>query len=160
MGQDAVRPSRHVDEQIEFLGGEAHLVAVGVDAPRVEVDPEIAELERRGLVGGRAGAAEGPNAIRKWFYRLVAAGDIKIADLGNMEMSDDLHADHDRATQAIAIALGKAERVAVLGGGHDWGYCPIAALMQGGSVGFVNFDAHLDVRASKVHHSGTSHWRA
>jgi formiminoglutamase len=47
-----------------------------------------------------------------------------------------------------------------LGGGHDWGYCPIAALMQGGGVGFVNFDAHLDVRPSKVHHSGTSYWRA
>lgn len=112
------------------------------------------------LNGGRAGAKDGPNAIRKWFYRLVSPGDSKIADLGDMEMTDDLHADHDRATDAIAIALGKAEKVAVLGGGHDWGFCPIAALMQGGTVGFVNFDAHLDVRPSKVHHSGTSYWRA
>ena len=112
------------------------------------------------LNGGRVGAAEGPGAVRKWFYRLVSTGEVKIADLGDMEMSDDLHADHDRATEAIAIALGKAERVAVLGGGHDWGYCPIAALQQGGSVGFVNFDAHLDVRPSRIHHSGTSYWRA
>lgn len=112
------------------------------------------------LNGGRPGAAEGPSAIRKWFYRLVSPGDVAIADLGDLEMSDDLHADHNRAIQAIAIALGSAERVAILGGGHDWGFCPIAALMQGGNVGFINFDAHLDVRPSKVHHSGTSYWRA
>jgi len=116
----------------------------------------------RGVVlnGGRPGASEGPNCIRKWLYRLVPPGETNLADLGNMVMSDDLHADHERASEAIAIALGHASRVAILGGGHDWGYCPIAALMQGGSVGFVNFDAHLDVRASKVHHSGTSYWRA
>jgi formiminoglutamase len=112
------------------------------------------------LNGGRIGAALGPAAIRKWFYRLVPPCDVALADLGDMEMTDDLHADHDRAAEAIAIALGSASRVAILGGGHDWGFAPIAALMQGGSVGFVNFDAHLDVRPSKAHHSGTSYWRA
>ncbi|MDQ2985617.1 MAG: formimidoylglutamase [Armatimonadota bacterium] len=112
------------------------------------------------LNGGRPGAAEGPAAIRKWLYRLVAPKPIGIADLGDLTMSDDLHADHERAAQAIAIALGHASRVAVLGGGHDWGFSPISALMQGGSAGFINFDAHLDVRPSKVHHSGTSYWRA
>ena len=112
------------------------------------------------LNGGRVGAAVAPNEIRKWFYRLISKCDAKIADLGNFEMTDDLHGDHDRATQAIAAALGKADKVAILGGGHDWGYSPIAALQQGGRVGFVNFDAHLDVRPSKIHHSGTSYWRA
>src|SRR5687767_14836584 len=98
------------------------------------------------LNGGRVGAASGPNAIRKWFYRLVPPLDsVSIADLGDLTMSDDLHSDHNRAIQAIAIALGNAERVAILGGGHDWGFCPIAALMQGGRAGFINFDAHLDV---------------
>jgi formiminoglutamase len=112
------------------------------------------------LNGGRPGAAEGPNAIRKWLYRLVPPRHLALADLGDLGMTDDLDADHRTATSAIAAALGHADKVAVLGGGHDWGYCPIAALMQGGIAGFVNFDAHLDVRASKVHHSGTSYWRA
>jgi formiminoglutamase len=150
------------DSEDKRLGDIAQMVSLQ-DFDKQRWDWAIIGLpDDRGVAlnGGRVGAAEGPAAIRKWFYRLVATGDVKIADLGDMEMSDDLHADHDRATEAIAIALGKAERVAVLGGGHDWGYCPIAALQQGGSVGFVNFDAHLDVRPSKVHHSGTSYWRA
>jgi formiminoglutamase len=150
------------DSEDKRLGDIAQMVSLQ-DFDKQRWDWAIIGLpDDRGVAlnGGRVGAAEGPAAIRKWFYRLVSTGDVKIADLGDMEMSDDLHADHDRATEAIAIALGKAERVAVLGGGHDWGYCPIAALQQGGSVGFVNFDAHLDVRPSKVHHSGTSYWRA
>lgn len=112
------------------------------------------------LNGGRPGAADGPAAIRKWLYRLVPTQDLRLADLGDLSMTDSLHADHATASDAIAIALGRSTRVAILGGGHDWGFSPIAALMQGGSVGFVNFDAHLDVRPSKVHHSGTSYWRA
>lgn len=117
----------------------------------------------RGVVlnSGRAGAAEGPTSIRNWLYRLVPPKrEIKIADLGDLEMTDDLHADHQTASDAIAIALGNAAKVAIIGGGHDWAFSPIAALLQGGSAGFVNFDAHLDVRPSKVHHSGTSYWRA
>ncbi|MER3462223.1 MAG: formimidoylglutamase, partial [Armatimonadota bacterium] len=39
-------------------------------------------------------------------------------------------------------------------------YSSVAALMQAGRTGFINVDAHLDVRASEVHHSGTSYWRA
>jgi formiminoglutamase len=150
------------DSEDKRLGDIAQMVSLQ-DFDKQRWDWAIIGLpDDRGVAlnGGRPGAAEGPAAIRKWFYRLVPTGDVKLADLGDMEMSDDLHADHDRAVQAIAIALGKAERVAVLGGGHDWGYCSIAALQQGGSVGFVNFDAHLDVRPSKVHHSGTSYWRA
>jgi formimidoylglutamase len=110
---------------------------------------------------GRIGAKEGPNAIRKWFYRLVPPNmKQRIADLGDLEMTNDLAVDHEEATQAIAFALSAAKRVAILGGGHDWGFCPIAALMKIGSVGFVNIDAHLDVRPSETRHSGTSYWRA
>lgn len=110
---------------------------------------------------GRPGAAEGPDAIRKWFYRLVPKTlDVKIADLGNLEMPGSLEASHALATDAVAVALGRARRVVVLGGGHDWAYSSIAALLQGGRTGFVNFDAHLDVRASPDQHSGTSFWRA
>jgi formiminoglutamase len=109
---------------------------------------------------GRPGAAQGPNKIREHFYKMVAPEPYKIADLGDLILSEDLDADHARATDAIVVALGRAKRVIVLGGGHDWGYAPIAALLQAGRTGFINVDAHLDVRASEVHHSGTSYWRA
>lgn len=110
---------------------------------------------------GRMGAREAPNAIRRWFYRLVpTTATAKIADLGDLEMTGDLNHDHEEATQAIAFALGISKRVAILGGGHDWGFSPIAACMKIGETGFINMDAHLDVRPSDVHHSGTSYWRA
>jgi formiminoglutamase len=110
---------------------------------------------------GRPGAAAGPNAIRSWFYRLVSPSpSARIADLGDLEMSPDLDHDHDLASEAIGIALEKADKVAILGGGHDWGFSPIQALLRRGGTGFINLDAHLDVRASNVHHSGTSYWRA
>jgi formiminoglutamase len=109
---------------------------------------------------GRPGAAQGPDRIREYFYKLVAHVGVRIADLGNLVLSRDLDADHALASEAIALALSRSKRVALLGGGHDWGYSPIATLMQAGRTGFINVDAHLDVRASEVHHSGTSYWRA
>lgn len=109
---------------------------------------------------GRPGAAQGPDRIREFFYKMVVHEVLRIADLGNLMLSRDLDADHALATEAIVLALSRAKRVALLGGGHDWGFSPVAALMQAGRTGFVNADAHLDVRASEVHHSGTSYWRA
>lgn len=109
---------------------------------------------------GRPGAAQGPDRIREFFYKMVAHDGLRVADLGNLVLSRDLDADHALATEAVVLALSRAKRVAVLGGGHDWGFSPIAALMQAGRTGFINVDAHLDVRASEVHHSGTSYWRA
>ncbi len=110
---------------------------------------------------GRGGAKEAPNAIRKWFYRLVPPRkDLHIADLGDLTMTNSLENDHSSGSEAISLALSRAKRVIILGGGHDWGFSPIQALLQMGRTGFVNFDAHLDVRASSVPHSGTSFWRA
>jgi formiminoglutamase len=110
---------------------------------------------------GRAGAKNGPNAIRKWLYRLVPpTRNSAIADLGDMAMTEDLHHDHEQAVGAVMFGLSHAKRVLILGGGHDWGFAPIKALMSGGRTGFVNLDAHLDVRASREEHSGTSYWRA
>ncbi|MCH8274660.1 MAG: formimidoylglutamase [Armatimonadetes bacterium] len=149
------------------------------DDPRlgdVTQTPTVREFEKRDwdivLIGlpddrgiamnrGRPGAAEGPSAIRKWFYRLVPpATDLRIADLGDLVMTDSLEADHAAATEATALGLSRAKRVALLGGGHDWAFSPIAALKQAGRTGFINLDAHLDVRPSAVPHSGTSYWRA
>lgn len=110
---------------------------------------------------GRPGTAAAPNAIRKWLYRLVPPQpSVKIADLGDLQMTDDINVDHEQATHAIAFALAHSKRLIVLGGGHDWGFSPLSALMKAGETGFVNFDAHLDVRPSQIHHSGTPYWRA
>ncbi|MGI8922562.1 MAG: formimidoylglutamase [Fimbriimonadales bacterium] len=155
-----------------FSRGDKHDPRLGDVAREVsfaELDKERWDLailgfpDDRGVTlnRGRPGAAAGPNVIRNWFYRLVPpTTGLMIADLGDLEMSSSLENDHATATTAIAAALGRAQRVVILGGGHDWGYSPIAALMQSGRTGFVNLDAHLDVRASETQHSGTSFWRA
>ena len=111
---------------------------------------------------GRPGAVEGPDAIRKRFYRLVAPTEnsLQIADLGDLRMTESLEGDHAAAADAIRLALLRAKRVTVLGGGHDWGFAPISAQLGKGRIGFINFDAHLDVRQSSVPHSGTSYRRA
>lgn len=116
----------------------------------------------RGIVlnGGRAGASQAPAAIRRWLYRLIApSGAWRIADLGNLKLSDDLEKDHRSAIEAMTVCLARAKRAILLGGGHDWGFAPIAALLQAGRAGFINVDAHLDVRPSATSHSGTSFWR-
>ncbi len=145
------------------LGEKAKLVS---PAEFSKADWDFAVLglpDERGILlnKGRPGASKGPNAIRKWFYRLVLPDqNPKIGDLGDLKMTSDLSYDHDEASQAIAFALTHSKKVIVLGGGHDWGYSPISALQKAGTVGFVNLDAHLDVRPSQVHHSGTPYWRA
>lgn len=110
---------------------------------------------------GRKGASEGPTALRHQFYRLVPPKhQIAIADLGDLVLSENLEADHNSASSLISVALGNADRVVILGGGHDWGFAPIRAIADMGRAGFVNIDAHLDVRPDKVSHSGTSYWKA
>ncbi|MEM4408940.1 MAG: formimidoylglutamase [Candidatus Caldarchaeum sp.] len=131
----------------------------------------------RGIVlnQGRPGAGEGPNAVRRAFYRLVPPWQsIRIADLGNLVMTESLTTDHSAGSYLIAQALASSRRVAVIGGGHDWGFAPIDAQAHSSNllakqtqkkareprVGFINFDAHLDVRVSNIPHSGTPFWRA
>ena len=59
MFDDAVGPSRKIYEQLEFLGRQPHLTAADVYSTRLEIDPEVADLERRHIAGvlGRAPAA-------------------------------------------------------------------------------------------------------
>jgi formiminoglutamase len=110
---------------------------------------------------GRKGASEGPTALRLQFYRLVPPKHpVSIADLGDLVLSDNLELDHEHASNLISVALGNADRVVVVVGGHDWGFAPIRAITGMGRTGFINIDAHLDVRPDKVPHSGTSYWRA
>src|SRR5205823_8957133 len=47
VAEDAVRMTRHIDEQLEPLRRETHFVAADVDAAGIDVDAEISRLERR-----------------------------------------------------------------------------------------------------------------
>lgn len=114
------------------------------------------------LNGGRPGAAEAPDRIRKFLYKMTppAAAAIRLIDWGNLSSSGPLPQRHLRARELAGEALGKGF-VLSLGGGHDYGFPDAAAfctrtLATNERPLVVNFDAHLDVRpADGPPHSGT-----
>lgn len=118
---------------------------------------------------GRPGAREAPDAIRRVLYRftLGAQGELEECqwgDLGNLCLAPTLAESHARAIQLVQLALAYAERVITLGGGHDYAYCDLRALLEsvpaGKRIGVVNLDAHLDVRPdTKGINSGTAFYR-
>lgn len=112
--------------------------------------------------GGRLGARDAPNTIRKYFYKMTPAllSPIlpKFSDTGDLDIEGSLE---ERQARAIAEAkkfLAKGARWIGLGGGHDWGYVDGTAFLDSFKENplIINFDAHMDVRPmSKGTNSGT-----
>ena len=105
--------------------------------------------------GGRAGAADGPGALRAALYRL--APDARYAkfeellrrtrDLGDLELTGDLEADQRNLGDAVAPHLRRGAFVIVLGGGHETSYGHFLGYVRAGRpVDILNWDAHPDVR--------------
>lgn len=123
--------------------------------------PQDIGVERN---GGRAGAAEAPDAIRRWLYRLTTF-DIEtstsiqpgaVADLGNIVCDGSLEEIHERLSLVVEQVCARGMVPIVLGGGHDVSYATITGAARAvGPVGALNIDAHLDVRSSSVRNSGT-----
>jgi formiminoglutamase len=114
--------------------------------------------------GGRLGAREAPNAIRKFLYRMVAT-DNRIYDRGNLQTDSPLPERHEYARNSALEALNENHHWIGLGGGHDYGYADGAGFLewsksQSKKPVIVNFDAHLDVRKPAADiNSGTPFYR-
>ena len=114
--------------------------------------------------GGRIGASEAPDEIRRWLYRLTTF-DIEtsrsiprgiVYDLGNIDCSGELEEIHSRLSAVVAHVCSLGAVPIVLGGGHDITYATITGAARFlGPVGAINIDAHLDVRDASVRNSGT-----
>jgi len=108
---------------------------------------------------GRAGAAKGPEEIRKALYRLaapdyLAPGDL--FDLGDNAIGGSLEEIHQRQFEIVSTLLAQSKKVIVLGGGNDLSYPDCRAYRTVYPTGLtVNVDAHLDIRRSPVANSGT-----
>ena len=108
--------------------------------------------------GGRAGASEGPDAIRQALKRYgttyciernIDASELKIADCGDLEVvAGDTAETHARLTSVVAKLLQCGVLPITLGGGHDLSFATIRALVASSDapVGGINVDAHLDLR--------------
>lgn len=110
--------------------------------------------------GGRAGAAQGPLAMRAALANLPVLGEPALFDAGDVGCDDDdLEAAQRRLAARVARSLEQGCLPLVLGGGHEvaWGtYQGIAAARPAGErLLIVNLDAHFDLRRAERGNSGT-----
>lgn len=104
---------------------------------------------------GRAGAAQGPDAVRRHLYKMTVPADrpweknFQLYDLGNAPVSSRLSETHASA-QAVAAEAAKAERTGVaVGGGHDFATPTFLGFQSSAPKarwGLINVDPHLDTR--------------
>lgn len=130
--------------------------------------------EDRGILAnkGRAGAAKGPDDVRRRLYKLTPGFNmdldrIKVIDAGNISTRAlTLEEVHIALQEAVSDAVSRGGIPLVIGGGHDLTYPGLAGLVRGAgikkdSLGLINVDAHLDVRTDENGiNSGTSFYRA
>lgn len=114
---------------------------------------------------GRAGAVDGPDAIRKVMGGLSNHWDsiFKINDFGNLVCDGDaLETQQSETTTAVSALLKKGYFSIVMGGGHDLAYAHFRGIRRAfaeKSVGIINLDAHFDLReVSSRGTSGTPFW--
>lgn len=113
------------------------------------------------LNGGRAGAKDGPDALRRALASFGAdfdqhrqtALEVGVYDAGDVQPAEGegegaLHATHDRVTRALREIHSMGLLPICVGGGHDLTFPGVRALSQhaGQPVGGINIDPHLDVR--------------
>lgn len=124
----------------ENLAGKPHgIVIVGL--------PDDAAIRN---VGGRQGAKEGPRAARQKLYKFTTgAPACPLYDIGDLEPEADIAATHRAGADLIRRIHAMGHTPLVLGGGHDLAYAEALALLEshpGKKLGFLNIDAHLDLR--------------
>jgi formiminoglutamase len=117
--------------------------------------------------GGRPGAAEGPNAIRRELFRLTPDAEQfdqftdlirHTVDLGNIAPTGDLETDQAALGAVLAPHLERGAIVVILGGGHETAFGHFLGYARRNcKVNVLNWDAHPDVRPlkEKQGHSGS-----
>lgn len=117
--------------------------------------------------GGRVGAAQAPDAIRKQFYKLTPDAENpkpfsklinQLDDVGNIRLEHDLDKNQQRMGQVLAGFLEQGIIPIILGGGHETAFGHFLGYAEAGiKTAIFNLDAHADVRSLKKEqsHSGS-----
>ncbi len=117
--------------------------------------------------GGRPGAADGPDAIRRALYKLTPDAEHpdlfadlldRTADLGDVPVTGDVEVDQQRLGDVLAPLLADGVVPVVLGGGHETSFGHFLGYVGAvQDVEMLNWDAHADVRPLKdgQAHSGS-----
>lgn len=104
--------------------------------------------------GGRSGAKDGPDSIRKMLGPLAnhLNASVSVYDYGNIIVEEDhLDAAQLLMRDTIYSFLQANHLPVILGGGHDAAYPHFLGIQKhlattGQTVGIINFDAHFDLR--------------
>lgn len=114
---------------------------------------------------GRAGAAGGPSAIRRHFYKLAMPMDfawesaLELYDVGNVRVAENIVETHRRTEAVVRALVARDVTVLALGGGHDFAAPNLRGFRAGqrSKIAAISFDPHLDLRPweDELPHSGT-----
>lgn len=112
---------------------------------------------------GRAGAAEGPQALRRMLANLPVHSRFALYDAGDVVCEGGaLEAAQQAYAERAAMLLDEGQLVVGLGGGHEIAWASYLALVRsralqaaGAKLGILNFDAHFDLRKDARSTSGT-----
>lgn len=145
-------PRRDGDPRVGHLLG----AGLGVDATARAVLVGFPSDEGVRRNGGRAGASEGPSALRERLYALtpdparheaMSALLRRTRDLGDVAVTGELEEDQERLGVALGPHLAEGAFAVVLGGGHETAYGHFLAQVDAGfAPRILNWDAHPDVR--------------
>ncbi len=113
--------------------------------------------------GGRVGAAEGPDAIRRELGKMAnhLPSRDHVLDMGNVRcMQGDLEKSQEVTSGLVTKIVQNGGIPLLMGGGHDIAFAHFrgirSALTPSQSLGVINFDAHFDLRTfEKGPHSGS-----
>ena len=111
-------------------------------------------------VGGRLGAAQGPNFLRQKLYRFTTGKPlIPIYDLGDVLPESTVEGTHAVVQKICEEVFAHGHEPLVIGGGHDFGFPhAMSFLPQKKTTAVVNIDAHLDVRPVSAGITSGSPW--
>jgi formiminoglutamase len=110
---------------------------------------------------GRAGAVDGPSALRAALASMALPGPLRLLDVGDIVVEDgNLEDAQQRLGKVVTDLVDGGHPALVLGGGHEVAYGSYLGLagrsMAGrGRVGVLNLDAHFDLRDDARASSGT-----
>lgn len=117
--------------------------------------------------GGRSGAADAPEAIRKQLYKMTpnpenydAFVDLvsNIQDVGDLNIHYEVEEDQQNLGKVLASYLERGIMPIILGGGHETAFGHFSGYAEAGlKTAIFNLDAHTDVRPLKdgKAHSGS-----
>lgn len=112
---------------------------------------------------GRAGAAQGPAALRQALANVPLARPQVLYDAGDITcLDDELETAQGAFADTVAELIKAGHRPVGLGGGHEIAFASACGLFKAlvndnhpPRIGIINFDAHFDLRAAARGSSGT-----